>query len=216
MSSYGMAELQYMAQPGGVGYAIFDDQTKRKIATYDDVVRHVKVVLPETEVVQRGFMSGAVDDHVKEGRVVRADSLEVLAQLLGLPLPNLQGTLERYNGHVSRGHDDDYLKSSSSLMPVATPPFYAFPVRLQMYGLTGVGIRIDHDACVMHRSGRAVPGLFAAGECAGGVLGSVYVGSGNSLGNCTTYGRIAGRNAAAFALQGRIPPMDWKAIGVEE
>ena len=78
--------------------------------------------------------------------------------------------------------------------------------------MTATGIRIDHNACVMHREGRAISGLFAAGECAGGVLGSIYVGSGNSLGNCTTYGRIAGRNAAAYALHGAVPPMDWKAI----
>jgi fumarate reductase flavoprotein subunit len=42
-----------------------------------------------------------------------------------------------------------------------------------------------------------VPGLFAAGECTGGVLGGIYVGSGNSYTNCLVYGRIAGRNAAA-------------------
>ena len=36
----------------------------------------------------------------------------------------------------------------------------------------------------------------AAGECVGGIIGPVYVGSGNSLGTCTTFGRLAGLAAA--------------------
>jgi fumarate reductase flavoprotein subunit len=38
--------------------------------------------------------------------------------------------------------------------------------------------------------------LFAAGECVGGVLGDVYVGSGNALANALVFGRVAGRSAA--------------------
>jgi len=216
MSSYGMAEVQYAAQPGATGYAIFDDATKQKIKTFEDVVSHLKVLLPETEAIQRLFTTTGVDDMVAQGKITKAATLEMLAPLLGVPLDNLKGTIERYNGFVARGYDDDYFKSPKSLMTVSKGPFYAFPIHLPLYGLTATGIRIDHDACVMHRDGRAIPGLFAAGECVGGVLGSIYVGSGNSLGNCTTYGRIAGRNAAAYALNGAVPPMDWKAIGAAE
>jgi fumarate reductase flavoprotein subunit len=50
---------------------------------------------------------------------------------------------------------------------------------------------------VVSRSSAPVAGLFAAGECTGGVLGDVYMGSGNSLSNCLSFGRIAGRSAAA-------------------
>ena len=45
-----------------------------------------------------------------------------------------------------------------------------------------------------------LPGLFAAGECTGGTLGSRYLSSGNSLGNCFVFGRVAGRSAASHAL----------------
>jgi succinate dehydrogenase/fumarate reductase flavoprotein subunit len=63
-----------------------------------------------------------------------------------------------------------------------------------------VGLRIDVDAHVIDRVGRPVPGLFAAGECTGGVLGDVYVGSGNSFSNCIVFGRTAGRSSALCAL----------------
>ena len=66
---------------------------------------------------------------------------------------------------------------------------------LVVVNLTSSGLRIDADTRVLtHRA--PIPGLHAAGECVGGIIGSVYVGSGNSLGTCTTIGRVAGRVAA--------------------
>jgi succinate dehydrogenase/fumarate reductase flavoprotein subunit len=54
------------------------------------------------------------------------------------------------------------------------------------------------DARVLGEDGSVIPGLFAAGECTG-VLGPCYLGNGNSLGNCLTFGRIAGTKAAFAA-----------------
>jgi fumarate reductase flavoprotein subunit len=85
------------------------------------------------------------------------------------------------------------------MRPIRTPPFYAAEVRLTQLGLTSVGLRIDPDARVLNRATQPVPGLYAAGECTGGVMGDIYMGSGNSLSNCLTFGRIAGRSAAAHA-----------------
>jgi fumarate reductase flavoprotein subunit len=127
--------------------------------------------------------------------------LEDLAKLIGVPPANLAGAVERYNGHVAAGEDADYLKKSSLLRPVSTPPYYASPLAMSVLGVTGAGIRIDQDATVLHETSRSIPGLYAAGECTGGVLGDIYVGSGNSLANCTVFGRVAGRNAAAHALK---------------
>ena len=158
------------------------------------------------------FTSKGIDDLVSAGQISKAPSLELLAQMIGVPAENLIGATERYNGHVDRGSDDDYLKPAKYLRPITTPPYYAFPIDLYLFGLTGVGIRVDHQARAVHRTSRPIPGLFAAGECAGGVLGSVYIGSGNSLGSSMTYGRVAGRNAAAFAREGDVPPVDWRRL----
>jgi succinate dehydrogenase/fumarate reductase flavoprotein subunit len=64
---------------------------------------------------------------------------------------------------------------------------------------TACGPRIDRDAQVLTGAGAPVPALFAAGECAGGVIGPAYVGSGNSYANCVVFGRVAGRSAARAA-----------------
>ena len=64
---------------------------------------------------------------------------------------------------------------------------------------TAYGLRIDREARALGNDGSPVGGLFAAGECTGGIVGAQYVGSGNSYANCVTFGRIAGRSAAALA-----------------
>merc|ERR1711998_566470 len=45
--------------------------------------------------------------------------------------------------------------------------------------------------------GKALPGLYVAGEAAGGVHGNNRLG-GNSLLDCVVYGRVAGRNCASY------------------
>ena len=58
---------------------------------------------------------------------------------------------------------------------------------------------------MIHENSEPIPGLYAAGEATGNVLGSIYFGSGNSLASCAVFGRIAGDAAAtrAKALSGR-------------
>ena len=58
------------------------------------------------------------------------------------------------------------------------------------------GVSIDENAAT------EVPGLFAAGECAGGQHGADRPG-GNALADCQVFGRIAGESATAYAEQHR-------------
>jgi len=200
-TSYGLAEALLMDQPGAMAFIVIDDATKNAIQTDADVVRHLKVLVPGNEPILRLWTSAGMDELLAAGAIQTASSLPDLAKLLGVPAANLVGTVERYNAHAAAGEDADYLKKPEWLRPVATPPFYASPLRLNQISLTATGVRVDHEARVMHETSRSIPGLYAAGECAGGVLGGVYVGSGNSLANCSVYGRVAGRNAAAYALK---------------
>jgi fumarate reductase flavoprotein subunit len=202
-ASYSASEIAFLQQPSVLAYLIFDHGIRRTLKTTADVLRYTKLILPETEHLLSTWTDAAMEDHVARGDVIKADTIEQLAQRIGVPPENLKGTIERYNMHVARGEDSDYLKDPAGLTPISTPPFYAARVGMPMLSLTAIGPRIDHEAQVLHETSRVIPGLYAAGECAGGVLGSIYVGSGNSVGNCSTYGRIAGRNAAAFAKTAR-------------
>jgi fumarate reductase flavoprotein subunit len=89
------------------------------------------------------------------------------------------------------------MKDAKFLRTVDSAPFYGTELRLGILCLTSKGLRIDASARVLSRQGSPIPGLYAAGECTGGVLGDVYMGSGNSYANCVVFGRTAGLSAVA-------------------
>jgi len=62
------------------------------------------------------------------------------------------------------------------------------------------GLEIDPESRVLAPGGAPLPGLFAAGEVAGGVHGANRLG-GSSLLGCVVFGRVAGDTAAAYLLQ---------------
>jgi tricarballylate dehydrogenase len=90
---------------------------------------------------------------------------------------------------------------SNWALPLDTPPFVA-------YGVTGGitftfgGIRIDAEAQVIDRMDRAIPGLYATGEITGGFFYHNYP-AGTGLMRGAVFGRIAGTNAARYALERR-------------
>jgi len=59
------------------------------------------------------------------------------------------------------------------------------------------GLEIDCDSAVLGSNGKAIPGLYAAGEVAGGVHGNNRLG-GNSLLDCVVFGRVAAQAACKW------------------
>lgn len=141
---------------------------------------------------------------------VRADSLEALAAALGLDGDRLVRTIAGFNAACRPGrfdpsvHDDCATEGlvppkSHWARPIDTPPFYAYPLRPGIT-FTYLGLRVDVDACMLMRDGRAADNMFAAGEImAGNILGQGYLaGMGMTIG--TVFGRIAGKAAAHRAI----------------
>lgn len=86
------------------------------------------------------------------------------------------------------------------MFPVIQGPYYAVEVKPAIIGVTGAGLDIDRRCRVLDTAGRAIPGLFAAGETAGVTQGKRYAGGGFSIGPAVILGREAGRQAAAEVL----------------
>jgi len=81
---------------------------------------------------------------------------------------------------------------------VKAEPFYVAIITPVIHYCMG-GLEIDIDSAVVNASGEAIPGLYAAGEVAGGVHGNNRLG-GNSLLDCVVFGRIAGKACARYML----------------
>ena len=143
----------------------------------------------------------------------KADSLEELADQLGLPREIFMRTLQDYNqacrpGTFNHTELDDCVTEGVTpakthwARPIDTPPFYGYALRPGVT-FTYLGLKTDDTAAVRFDD-QPSDNLFVAGEMmAGNVLGKGYTaGVGMSIG--TAFGRIAGRNAALASL-GRQP-----------
>merc|ERR1712013_958621 len=67
------------------------------------------------------------------------------------------------------------------------------------------GLEVDEDSAVLGDGMRPIPGLYAAGEVAGGVHGNNRLG-GNSLLDCVVFGRVAGAACAKYILGDDVKP----------
>ena len=68
-----------------------------------------------------------------------------------------------------------------------------------MTGTLG-GIKINHKTEVLDKDFNIIPGLYAGGNCAGGLYGDTYDASaaGTALGFAVNSGRMAGENALKY------------------
>jgi hypothetical protein len=99
----------------------------------------------------------------------------------------LQSAVDRYNSFVDAGKDSDFGKPTPKYK-IQTRPFYAAWATPNVHD-TRSGLRINGKCQVMDMNGQVIPGLYCAGESAGGF-------NQHGLGRCTTEGFIAGINAA--------------------
>merc|ERR1719188_2728516 len=81
---------------------------------------------------------------------------------------------------------------------VKTEPFYVAIITPVIHYCMG-GLEIDTDSAVIGSGGKAIKGLYAAGEVAGGVHGNNRLG-GNSLLDCVVFGRVAGKACCQYML----------------
>jgi flavocytochrome c len=88
---------------------------------------------------------------------------------------------------------------------VAAEPFYVAIITPVIHYCMG-GLEVDVNSACIGANGKAIPGLYAAGEVAGGVHGNNRLG-GNSLLDCVVFGRVAGAHCANYML-GDVVPTD--------
>jgi tricarballylate dehydrogenase len=140
-----------------------------------------------------------------------APTIPALADALGLDPAGLSRAVDTYNASVRPGTfdpatlDDCHTEGlqppkSHWAVPIASPPYYGYPLKTGVT-FTYHGVAIDEQAHVRFGDRGAAPNVFAAGEVmAGNILGRGYLaGFGLTIG--TVFGRIAGKEAAAYATR---------------
>lgn len=130
-----------------------------------------------------------------------ADSLEELAEKMGVDPENLVATVERYNEMCENNYDEDYGKDRRYMRALTGKKFYAYKLTISAYGSLG-GIKINSNYETVTEDGKVVKGLYAAGSDTCEIYNGTYYYNfpGNSMGYAINSGRFAGENAAAYAV----------------
>ena len=133
-----------------------------------------------------------------QGIVVKADTIPELAEKLGLPVENFVKTVERYNELYDKQVDEDFGKEAFRLSALRTAPFEGIRLSGGYFICTLDGIRIDTNMNAVDAEGKAIEGLYVAGDCSGGYFDTSYPNllAGCAAGRSITFGRLAGKNAA--------------------
>lgn len=124
------------------------------------------------------------------------DSLDAIAQEFNVPLEALEEQMDSYNACVEAGEDTEYGKLlNDDAKPVVTAPYYVTRTWPKVHHCMG-GLATNLDCQVLDVRLQPIAGLYAAGECTGGVHGACRLGCNGTL-DCLVNGRIAGQSAAA-------------------
>jgi len=134
------------------------------------------------------------------GTLLRADTVETLGEMAGLPPQSLTVTVADYNEAVRSGRLETLSPKRSTRSgaprPVETPPFYAIPICAGITNTMG-GIAIDGHGRVKRPNGAVIAGLYAAGGTTGGLEGGGALGYVGGLIKACVFGLRAAEHAAS-------------------
>lgn len=109
---------------------------------------------------------------LRRGQLFKADTLEGLAEQMGVDAGAFVAEMERFNGFVEKGEDEDFGRYLfSEISAVDTPPFYAAPATWAAHITIGGLDASDETFAVRDEAGADIPGLYACGEVRNGICG---------------------------------------------
>lgn len=140
----------------------------------------------------------------------KADTVEGLANQLGIHAENLEKTVAQMNQYAKDGKDPDYGRGDTAydryygdetvtpnpcLAPIDEAPFYAMRIDPGDFGTNG-GLDTTVHAQVKKESGGVIDGLYAIGNCAAAIL-PTYPGPGATLGPAMAFGYLAAKHISS-------------------
>lgn len=141
----------------------------------------------------------------KAGIMVKADTVEGLAEQMGVSAEGLRDTVTAFNGYARAGEDPDFHRGESaydhyygdprnkpnpSLGEITKAPFYAIKMVPGDLGTKG-GIVTDVHGRAQRTDGSVIEGLYASGNASSPVMGHTYAGPGATIGPAMTWGYLS-------------------------
>ncbi|MDR1184867.1 MAG: FAD-binding protein [Coriobacteriales bacterium] len=211
--------LQPEIQAGQIGsrqFVIFDANYEENIVKLDQHGCR-KPITPDMPGVERmpewlaphDWRDG-VQKSIDKGIIVSADTVEELADKLGISQDILRGAVDNWNAICEAGADPEYNYRPDWLIKIdeAATPLYGIPIGIQM-GQTFCGVAIDDGWRALDTTGHTIPGLYCGNMTAGGTNGCFCGGHGGSFGG----GYVASESLIRDALGDNAVtyPVGWEA-----
>ncbi len=138
-----------------------------------------------------------IEDFIAEGKIVKADTLEEIADAFGIDKENFLKTVENYNALYDAQEDTQYGKEAFRLSAVRTAPFYACKLS-GMALCTLDGIKINTKFQALDADNKPIEGLYVIGNDSGNYYNGTYpnLAAGLNAGRCVTFGMLCGREVA--------------------
>lgn len=189
----------------GTGERFFDESEKighGKKYFYGTYMQHP---IPHTMYAifnDTAMMDGSVysawslnnQEELEKGWIVKADTVEELAQKVGIDAAGLAAQIEKWNASCAAGVDEVFGRSAETLIPLDKGPYYAMKLTPAVVNTQG-GPEKNEKGEVLDVDGQPIPHLYEAGEL-GDIWANLYQASCN-MGGGLIFGRISGANAAA-------------------
>ena len=177
-------QLQYMdCGHGNVSWYVDDDK------------------VPGGSYGRNAYISQAMFDEAMSGDAgVQADTIEELAEKMGVQVEEFCATIERYNELAKKGVDEDFGKRADRMFAIENPPFYGYKLTDTVLLVCMGGLETTVDFEVLDTNDDVIPGLYAVGNAQGGrfLVDYPLPCPGISHGMAMTHGMLVGRILAAL------------------
>lgn len=177
-------QLQYMdCGHGNVSWYVDDDK------------------VPGGSYGRNAYISQAMfDEAMATDAGVQADTIEELAEKMGVPVEEFCATIERYNELAKKGVDEDFGKRADRMFAIENPPFYGYKLTDTVLLVCMGGLETTVDFEVLDTNDDVIPGLYAVGNTQGGrfLVDYPLPCPGISHGMAMTHGMLVGRILAAL------------------
>lgn len=169
---------QYFRDPDRpcAGWAIMNRAAARKVWAMDELLRK----------------TGTDGCRIK---AYKADTIEELAEKIGVDPKVLADELAKYNEVCKAGVDEEFGKEAKYLQPMEQGPYWAALSYSIIRAIAG-GVKTNGDFQVLRADGSAVPGLYAVGISSSREYWGDYYPGAMAIALCTHGGYIAGGNIA--------------------
>lgn len=171
-------------QPGHYWWQIFDNSSWEDVVSFGTTICS-RVVAEEG--AKNCFLLGQyypcrnaeewqevyIDPNVENGVLLKADTIEELVEMMGLPKEETLATIERYNELAAGGVDEDFHKPAFRLTAIDEGPFYACKLAGWLLS-TLSGVRVDNTYTPITPEGNRIEGLKCVGLDHGGFFNGMY------------------------------------------